>query len=147
VSASSLRRGCFRPNPILRFPLVHADECPQFANASFDFAISDAGRLSGAIPIDGSKKWRGSSDLAVHATRVPASASGRRTQAANRPPGSSTRERLGGRAWFSWLTNGPSSRLRRNTTSFSRGALSKSTRTATAQRSASSSIRSPSPAP
>jgi hypothetical protein len=59
----------------LRFPLVHADERPQSADASFDFAISDAGRLSGAIPIDGSQKWRGSSDLAVHAIRVPASAS------------------------------------------------------------------------
>jgi hypothetical protein len=57
----------------------------------------------------------------------------------HRPPGSSTRERLGGRAWFSQLTNGPSSRLRRNTTSFSGSLLSKSTRTATAQRSASSS--------
>jgi hypothetical protein len=37
----------------------------------------------------------------------------------------------GGRVSFSRLTNGPSSRLRRNTTSFSRGSLlSKSTRTA-----------------
>jgi hypothetical protein len=64
---------------------VQADaERPQFADASFVFAISDAGRLSGAIPIDGSQKWRGSSDLAVHGARVAASASGCRTH--ERPP-------------------------------------------------------------
>jgi len=34
---------------------------PILAEASFDFAISDAKRLSGATPIDGSEKWRGSS--------------------------------------------------------------------------------------
>ena len=46
----------------LRFPLVHADaERPPFADESFDFAISQYGRRSGATPTDGSRRLHGSS--------------------------------------------------------------------------------------
>jgi SAM-dependent methyltransferase len=46
----------------IRFPLVHADaERAPLRDASFDLAVSDTARRSGAIPTDGSPKRSGSS--------------------------------------------------------------------------------------